>query len=195
MEYLGSIGLLNSNGEPFPDHIQRALMRLSPRLRREFPVLQDDVALTEVMEEAARRIVAREARGGPIERLHGFAWITLRNIATKHVSRGSMRLIQETLDAAAGAARLAALPSTSGRVEDIERRVLFAQILRLLSNDERTIVLLRRAGYSSAEIAWVQDRTVDAIDQILSRAKKKIRRALGVEPPERNRPSSAGNAA
>lgn len=181
MEYPGSSGLLDSNGEPFPDHIQRALVRLSPRLRREFPVLQDDVTLTEVMEEAARRIVARETRRGPIERLHGFAWITVRNIATSRVSRGSMRLIQETLDATAGAARLAVLPSTSGRVEDIERQVLFAQILRPLSSDERTIVLLRRAGYSSAEIAWVQERTVDAIDKVLSRAKQKIRRALGVE--------------
>jgi RNA polymerase sigma factor (sigma-70 family) len=181
MDYPGLIGLLDSNGEPFPDHIQRALVRLLPRLRREFPVLQDDVSLTEVMEEAARRIVAREARGGPIERLHGFAWITLRNIAAKYVSRGSMRVIQETLDAVAGAARLATLPSTSGRVEDIERRVLFAQILRFLSDDEREIVLLRRAGYSSEEIAWVQERTVAAIDKTLSRAKQRIRLALGLQ--------------
>lgn len=191
MESPGSIGLLDSNGEPFPDHIQRTLVRLSARLRREFPVLQDDVALTEVMEEAARRIAAREARGGPIERLHGYAWITLRNSATSHVCRGSIRLIQETLHGAAGAAHLAVLPSTCGRVEDIERRVLFAQLLRLLSDDERVIVLLRRAGYSSAEIAWVQKRTVDAVDKVFSRAKQKIRRALGVEPPSGNRRSPA----
>ena len=61
MESPGSIGLLDSNGEPFPDHIQRTLVRLSARLRREFPVLQDDVALTEVMEEAARRIAELSA--------------------------------------------------------------------------------------------------------------------------------------
>jgi DNA-directed RNA polymerase specialized sigma24 family protein len=187
MEYPGSIGLLDSNGEPFPDHIQRALVRLSPRLRREFPVLQDDVALTEVMEEAGRKIAAREARGGPIDRLHGYAWVTLRSIATSHVRRGSIKLIQETLDAAAGAARLAVLPSTSGRAEDIERQVLFAEVLRLLSDDERAIILWRRAGYSSAEIAWVQERTVDAVDKVFSRAKQRIRRALGVESPKRNR--------
>jgi DNA-directed RNA polymerase specialized sigma24 family protein len=191
MQYPGSIGLLDSNGEPFPDHIQRALVRLSPRLRREFPVLQDDAALTEVLEKAGRRIAAREARGGPIERLHGYAWVTLRSIATSHVRRGSIRLIQETLDAAAGAARLAVLPSTSGRAEDVERRVLFAEALRVLSDDERAIVLSRRAGYSSAEIAWVQDRTVDAIDKIFSRAKQKMRRALGVESSSGNRRSSA----
>jgi DNA-directed RNA polymerase specialized sigma24 family protein len=191
MQSPGSIELLDSNGEPFPDHIQRALVRLSPRLRREFPVLQDDVALTEVMEEAGRRIAVREARGGPIDRLHGYAWVTLRSIATSHVRRGSIKLIQETLDAAAGAARLAVLPSTSGRAEDIERQVLFAEVLRLLSDDERAIILWRRAGYSSAEIAWVQDRTVDAVDKVFSRAKQKIRRALGVKTPSGNRRSSA----
>lgn len=190
MQYSGSIGLLDSNGEPFPDHIQRALVRLSPRLRREFPALQDDVALTEVLEKAGRRLAAREARGGPIDRLHGYAWVTLRSIATSYVRRGSIRLIQETLDTAAGAARLAALPSTSGRAEDVERGVLLAEVLRLLSDEERSIVLWRRAGYSSAEIAWAQDRTVDAIDKVFSRAKQKIRRALGVES-SRNRRSSA----
>jgi hypothetical protein len=44
---------------------------------------------------------------------------------------------------------------------------------------------------SSAEIAWVQDRTVDAVDKVFSRAKQKIRRALGVESPTGNRRSSA----
>lgn len=181
MQHRRPIGLLDNNGEPFPDHIQRALERLTPRLRREFPVLQDDVALIEVMEEAGRRIAAREARSGPIDRLHGYAWVTLRSVATTHIRRGSIRLIQNTLDPAAGAKRLAVLPSTSGAPEEIERRVLVAQILGLLTDDEREVVLWRRAGHSSAEIAREFGRTVDAVDKAFSRAKQKIRRVLGVD--------------
>jgi DNA-directed RNA polymerase specialized sigma24 family protein len=191
MEHLRPIGLLDRNGEPFPDHIQQVLERLSLRLRRVYPVLQDEVALVDVLEEAGRRIAAREARGGPIEKLPGYAWVTLRTVAMSRLRRGSIRLRQKTLDPSAGAARLAALRATSGRAEDVERGVLLAQVLRLLSADERSIVLWRRAGYSSAEIAWVQDRTVDAIDKVFSRAKLKIRRALGVESSSRKRRSSA----
>lgn len=191
MGHLLQIGLLNSNGEPLPDHIQRALERLSPRLRRHYPVLQDDVALIEVLEEAGRRLVAREARGGPIDRLHGYAWVTLRSIAMSRMRRGSMRLIQSTLDPRAGATRLSELASQTGSAEEIERGILFSEVLGLLSPDEQAIVLWRRAGYSSAEIAWVQDRTVEAVDKVFSRAKQKIRRALGVEAPSRNRRSSA----
>ena len=97
MQHLGPIKLLDGNGEPFPDHIQHVLDKLSPRLRREFPVLQDDVALIEVLEEAGRRIAAKEARGGPIDRLHGYAWVTLRSVATTHIRRGQIRLIQNAV--------------------------------------------------------------------------------------------------
>ena len=154
-------------------------------------MLQDDVALIEVLEEAGRRLVAREARGGPIDRLHGYAWVTLRSIAMSRMRRGSMRLIQSTLDPRAGATRLSELASQTGSAEEIERGILFSEVLGLLSPDEQAIVLWRRAGYSSAEIAWVQERTVDAVDKVFSRAKQKIRRALGVETPSRNRRSSA----
>lgn len=183
MEHLRPIGLLDRNGEPFPDHIQQVLERLSLRLRREYPVLQDDVALIDVLEEAGRRIAAREARGGPIERLHGYAWVTLRSVAKSRMRRGSIRLRQKTLDPKVGAARLSALTSETGSAEEIEQGLLFTQILSLLSPDEQAMVLWRRAGYSSAEIARASGRSIDAIDKVFSRAKQRVRRALGVQDP------------
>ena len=76
MDHMRALGLLDSNGKPLGDRIERVLAGLLPKLRRRFPNLQDDVAITEVMEEAGRRIASREARGGPIERIHGYAWVT-----------------------------------------------------------------------------------------------------------------------
>lgn len=178
MRHLGSIKLLDGNGEPFSDHIQQALDRLSPRLRREFPVLQDDVALIEVLEEAGRRIAAREARGGPIDRLHGYAWVTLRSVATTQIRRGQIRLIQNAVSPTSRAARLAATRSAADGAEAIERHVLYREVLEVLSQDEQDVVNWRASGYSSADIARFLGRSIDAVNKVFSRAKQKARRVL-----------------
>jgi hypothetical protein len=63
MDHLRTLPLINGHGEPVDTRIGGVLSRLVPRLRREFPTLQDEAVLTEVLEEAARRIDARETRG------------------------------------------------------------------------------------------------------------------------------------
>lgn len=180
MEHLRTIGLLDSDGQPFDPRIERVLLRLLPRLRREFPSLQDDVALAEIMEEAGRRIRHREARG-PIDRLHGYAWVTARSIAVSRMRLGSSRVNQKTLDSDASNARLLATPSSRGTAAEVEQTVLLRELLQTLSREERMICLWKKAGFSSQEIALHQRRTVVAIDTIFSRAKQKIRKALGFE--------------
>lgn len=179
MEHLRRIGLLDSDGQPFHPHIERVLTQLLPRLCREFPSLQDEVSLAEIMEEAGRRIRHREERG-PIERLHGYAWVTVRSVATSRMRLGSSRLEQKTLDSVAGNARLLATPSPRGTPADVEQGVLLRELLQTLSREERMICLWKKAGFSSQEIALQQRRTVVAIDTIFSRAKQKIRNALGI---------------
>jgi DNA-directed RNA polymerase specialized sigma24 family protein len=180
MEHLRTIGLLDSDGQPFHPRIERVLIQLLPRLRREFPTLQDEVGLAEIMEEAGRRIRHRERRG-PIERLHGYAWVTVRSIATSRMRLGSSKLHQKTLDSDAGTARLLATPTSRGTATEIEQAVLLRQLLQTLSREERMICLWKKAGFSSQEIALHQRRTVVAIDTIFSRAKQKIRKALGID--------------
>ena len=180
MEHLRTIGLLDSDGQPFDPRIERVLIQLLPRLRREFPSLQDEVGLAEIMEEAGRRIRHREKRG-PIERLHGYAWVTVRSIATSRMRLGSSKLHQKTLDSDAGNARLLATPTSRGTAAEVEQAVLLRELLQTLSQEERMICLWKKAGFSSQEIALHQRRTVVAIDTIFSRAKQKIRKALGVE--------------
>jgi DNA-directed RNA polymerase specialized sigma24 family protein len=180
MEHLRTIGLLDSDGQPFQPRIERVLIQLLPRLRREFPALQDEVGLAEIMEEAGRRIRHREERG-QIERLHGYAWVTVRSIATSRMRLGSAKLTQKTLDSEAGNARLLVTPTSRGTVAEVEQAVLLRELLQTLSREERMICLWKKAGFSSQEIALHQRRTVVAIDTIFSRAKQKIRKALGVD--------------
>jgi hypothetical protein len=87
MDRMRTLGLLDSNGKPLAERIQRALAKLLPKVRRQFPSLRDDLALTEIIEEAGRRIASREERGGPIEQLHAYAWVTLRSVATSHLRK------------------------------------------------------------------------------------------------------------
>ena len=180
MEHLRTIGLLDSDGQPFAPRIERVLIELLPRLRREFPSLQDEVGLAEIMEEAGRRIRHREERG-PIERLHGYAWVTVRSIVMSRMRLGSAKLDQKTLDSEAGSARLLATPTSRGTAAEIEQRILLGELLRTLSREERMICLWKKAGFSSQEIALHQQRTVMAIDTIFSRAKQKIRKALAID--------------
>lgn len=175
-----SVGLLDSNGQPLAARIEGVLTRLIPRLCRQFPALQDEVALTEVLEEAGRRIVRREKRGGPIEKLHGYAWVTVRSVATSRMRRGSTRLIQKTLESETSQVVLASARAVNGSAEEIERDILLREVLGKLSREERLVCVWKRAGFSSQEIAKHQKRSVAAVDTLFSRAKQKLRRLLGV---------------
>ena len=191
MEHQRHLILLDSDGKPLDSRIARVLSRLLPRLRRHFPQLRDEVALTDILERAGRRIALKEQRVGQIERLHGYAWVTIRSIATSEMRRGSVRVVQSTLDSAASLARLASVPARFGTAEDVERAILLREVLGKLSQDERFICVWKRAGFSSQEIAKYQGRSVAAVDTLFSRAKQKLRRALGTgqdRPPAHGQP-------
>ncbi|MGE3511088.1 MAG: sigma-70 family RNA polymerase sigma factor [Vicinamibacterales bacterium] len=180
MDHMRALGLLDSNGKPLGDRIERVLAGLLPKLRRRFPNLQDEVAITEVMEEAGRRIASREARGGPIERLHGYAWVTVRSVATSHMRRPATRLIQHTLASEASQEHIALAPAQYGSPEQMERDILLREALDTLSHEERMICLWKKAGFSAQEIASALGRSVPSVDTLFSRAKLKIRQALGL---------------
>ena len=129
------------------------LERLLPRFQRQFPTFRDEVTLTEVFEEAGRRIVTREERSGPIEKLHGCAWVTLRSVATSWLRRGSSRLSQRTLGADESQAALSTVATGSGTPEQIERDILLREVLAQMTADERLVCLWKTAGFSSEEIA------------------------------------------
>jgi len=184
MEHLRTLGLLDDHGQPFDARIERVLSRLLPRLRREFPALQDDVAQVEVLEEAGRRLVVREERTGPIEKINGYAWVAIRSIAMSRLRQGQGRLLQRTLGADASEAVLARVATLDGSAEQIERGIFLREVLALLTRDEQRVYLWKMMGFSSHEIAQRRGSTVNAVDLLIFHAKEKIRRIVGVQHSE-----------
>jgi RNA polymerase sigma factor (sigma-70 family) len=178
---------IDFNDSFLPERIQRVLDDLSPRLQRQFPALHDDAVLAEVLEEAGRRIVRRETRSGAIEKLHAYAWVTLRSVAASHLRLGATQVMQRTLRSEASQARLASSPAVIGSVEEIERRILLREVLAHLSREERLICVWKKAGFTTEQIAHFLGRSVTAVDTIFCRAKQKIRRLLGIEQPDSER--------
>jgi DNA-directed RNA polymerase specialized sigma24 family protein len=181
MERLRDLRLLDENGHPLNARIESALTRLVPRFRKHFPMLQDEHDLTEVLERAGRRIANRERQIGAIESLHGYAWVTLRNVATSCVRRGSGKLAQHTLNSHESETALAELPAETGTPEQIELAILISEVETHLSAQERLVLGWKKAGFSSEEIAQFRGTSIGAVDALFSRAKHKIRTLLRVQ--------------
>ena len=179
MEHMRTLGLLDSNGKPLAEPIQRVLTGLLPRLRRQYPGLRDDQVLTEVIEEAGRRIASREERGGPIEKLHAYAWVTVRSVATSYLRKPANQLIRDTVGSQASEIHISSMHASYGSIEEIERHILMREAMETLSEEERVVCMWKTAGFSAQEIAKSQGRSVGAVDTLFSRAKHKMRQALG----------------
>lgn len=193
MPDLHTLGLIDSNGQPFDGRITRVLQKIAPRLRREFPALEDDVVVTEVLEEAGRRIVRQETKAGPLEKLHGFAWVTIRNVAKSRLKTGREQI---TRLEARGDVFTLPLVAQDGSPEQIERDLLLKEALASLSEDERQICLFKTLGYSTEEIAGQQQRTPGAVDTMFCRAKQKLRDMLArpASSPSSQAPSATRTA-
>jgi DNA-directed RNA polymerase specialized sigma24 family protein len=188
VKYLGKFALLDERGQPLSSHIDSVLRDLAPRLQRDFPALSDEVTITEVLEEAGRKIVRQEQRSGPIQKLHGYAWVTVDSIATSRMRRGSMRLARATLVSEEGEAALEGLQSAVGTVEQIEADIYYRQICKQLTPEEQLLCTWKRWGFSSREIAEAQGHSVERVNTFFHRLKQKIHEAVqgrSVEAPEK----------
>lgn len=187
MEHLRHFRLLDEHGKPLDSRIEDVLNRLLRKFLKRFPSLRDDLTVTEVFEEAGRKIANRERATGWIERLHGYAWVTLRNAGTSWLRRGSTQIAQHTLSADDSDAALAAMPAGRGTVEEIERGILMEEVMAHLSPEERLVLFLKiKAGFSSEQVARFRGTSVNAVDIIFSRTKRKISRLLSVQQYGRN---------
>lgn len=173
--------LVDETGQPLSPHIADALVSLVPRLLREFPLIRDQALLTDLIEEAGRRVVKREHRSGPIEHLHGYAWVTLRSVARSWVRRGSSRLALNTLTSDESTTTLHGLAATIGSAEQIERTILRRQVLALLTREERLVCTRRALGFSSREIATLTGTSAGAVDTLLSRTKTRLRKLFNLQ--------------
>src|SRR6266850_2721400 len=97
MESSGPRALLDSGGSLLSARIQRVLRDILPRFRQRFPALGDELLVTEVLEEAGRRIANHERASGPVENLDAYTWVTVQNLARSRIRQSSMRLLRSTL--------------------------------------------------------------------------------------------------
>ena len=181
MEHLGKLSLLDETGKPFSTRIEGVLRDLLPRFRRQFPALKDEVCVSEVLEEAGRRIAEHERRSGPVEKLHGYAWVTVRSVAVSRMRLSSARMAKATLGSEQSQAALSTVPAPEGSPQQIESDVLFREVLAQLTPDEQLVCVWKKAGFSTKEIANHRRSSVTAVDTLFHRAKQKIRRILGVQ--------------
>ena len=179
MEFDRIPSFVDETGQPFDSRIEGVLRELFPRLRRQFPSLNDEVVLIEILEEAGQRIAAHELRSGQVERLHGYAWVTVRNVAMSRLRRSASRINEQSVWYENGEDVLSTLAAASGTPEQIEQAILLRELFEHLTQDERLVCTWKRLGFSSQEIAEFRGSSPTAVDTLFSRAKDKIRRIVG----------------
>lgn len=168
--------LLDRNGRPLSEPIQRALNALVPRFTREFPSFRD-VALIEVLEEAGQRVADREARDGAVRNLQAYVWQTLYNLAVSKHRRSEMRVESGSVHLNLDDSDSSTTSSELCGPERIERDILLRQVLGFLTQDERVICILKTAGFTPREIAVRLNKSVTSVNVAFWRATRKIRKA------------------
>jgi DNA-directed RNA polymerase specialized sigma24 family protein len=197
---LASVGthvLLDDAGNPLSRRLQQVLGAIPPRLRKRSPAFGDDLLVTDVLEEAGRRIAAHERASGPVADLDAYAWVTVVNVARSRMRHPSMRVASSMLGSEESQAVLGTLPSTQGSPEQIEADILVREVLAQLSPEERWLCSLKQEGLSSREIAREWSTSITRVNILFYRAKRKIRDALrvagaGVPSPRTGQPTKPG---
>jgi RNA polymerase sigma factor (sigma-70 family) len=177
MEQLPTPRLLDEHGQPLSPRIDGALRTLFPKFRKKFPFLRDDVEVIELFEKAGANIALREARHGPIEKLHAFAWVTLKNVALSWLRRGSVQMRLASIDGEDSRTLLSIAPSPEGTPEQIEKAIMLRESMECLTEDEWLVCHLKVSGYSGDEIARQRGSSTAAANMVFSRAIQKLRRA------------------
>lgn len=181
MEDMPEPKLTDGRGHPVAPHIEVALTRLLPQFQRRYPALRDDLVRAEVLDAAARRIAERERRSGPVNKIYAYAWTALRNATATWFRQSANKVAERSLSPEHSEAVLGTLETSRGTPEQIEQEILLGEVMAQLTPDERFVVTWKGAGYSSDDIAKQRGTSSAAVDTLFSRAKDKIRAALGID--------------
>ena len=145
--------LLDEFGQPLSTRLQSVLLPLAARLQRQFPALNDDCTLTEVLEESGRRIAAREERKGPLDNVHAYAWVVVRRMAAMRLRHDHWAVTSATLTSAESEMALSRVAAGFATSEQIYNDILCKELLAHLSPMEKQIAKGKSAGHSDDEIA------------------------------------------
>ena len=182
MENLRKLWLLGPDGKPLDERLRTVFDRLLPKFRRRFPAIQDEAEIQNHGEEAARRFQQKEQQSGQeLERPWGYAWKALESVGISALRTNEIQLRYRTVEAETDSATVSQLRAWDGAVEQTERNILLRELEAMLTPEERWIFQQKAHGYSSDEIAKVKGCSVNAVDQVMSRVKRKLRKLAGVK--------------
>jgi hypothetical protein len=178
--------LLDEFGQPLSTRLQSVLLPLAARLQRQFPALNDDCTLTEVLEESGRRIAAREERKGPLDNVHAYAWVVVRRMAAMRLRHDHWAVTSATLTSAESEMALRRVAAGFATSEQIYNEILCKQLLAHLNPMEQQIVKGKSAGHSDDEIARGCGTSCRTIFNAWRRLKRKmLSRAQPIRPRPR----------
>lgn len=176
MERLRKLGLLDENGQPFDDRVQEIFERLVYKFHRNFPRVRDEVDAQKIFEKAAHKLIERERESGhEFKNPYGYAWSTLWTVAISEGRGGSIEGHRIRAESSSAFDLVASLPSPDGTPEQLDRQILLNEFRARLTNEEELVLSARLAGYSSREIGEWRGCSPEAIDNMLSRIRKKLR--------------------
>jgi RNA polymerase sigma factor (sigma-70 family) len=177
MESVAKDTLLDADGCPLDPRIQAVLRELVPRFRRRFLTLRDEVLITEIFEEAGRRISEHKATFDAADNPQAFAFRILRTTALERLRHSSMRLERATFGSDAGRLVIESQPSRYGTSEQIEASIVLDEHLARLTDQERQLCIWKKLGHTSREIAKELGTSPGYVDNLFYRIKRKCEEA------------------
>jgi len=141
--------------------------------------MQDEAVVTGLLEQAGQRIKEQERKSGAVERLHGFAWIVLRNLGASELRLSRSRVQLTSIGSEEGELLMSHMSSDHHGPTALEERLAIDQALGQVTDLERRVAILKASQFTSAEIAAELGSTVAAVDQAYFRVKHKLRKLLG----------------
>jgi RNA polymerase sigma factor (sigma-70 family) len=187
MESSGEHAFVDPSANPLSSRIQQVLKHMLPRMQTRFQSIGDELFVAEILEEAGSRIADKEQQSGPVDNLNGYAWRTVLNVARTRMRRSSMRLVRGTVGSDTSKAVFGRLRSKVGTPEQIETSILFQQLMAQLTEEERALCTWKQLGFSSREIAGEMGISVESVDSMFYRIKRKLRNTL--ESPGSSKPT------
>jgi DNA-directed RNA polymerase specialized sigma24 family protein len=182
MENLRKFWLLDADGKPLEERLRNVFSRLLPKFRRRFPAFQDEAEIQNCCDEAVRRVQEKEQRSGrELEKPWGYAWTALESVGISAERTSDMQVRFKTVESGTDSGIVSQLRAWDGSVEQIEQAILLRELEAMMTPEERWVFQQKALGYSSEEIARARGCSVNAVDQIMSRLRRKIRLLAGVK--------------
>lgn len=183
MESSRKLWLLGPDGKPLDERLRTVFDRLLPKFRRRFPSIQDEAEIQNHGETAVQRLKEKEQRSGrELERPWGYAWTVLQSIGISAERTSEMQVRRRTVAEPRTEQKiLSQLRAWDDSVERIEQRIFLQEIEAKLKPEEQWILRQKALERTSAEIAAELGCSVNAVDQLWSRTRRKIRALAGVK--------------